>query len=297
MKNYEHLRAQCFMRRPSDLRFKENIPRMLYICKISPEVSKKYSRVMHSHENLIEIVLIYSGSSTYMIDGKMIDVKKGDLLIYNQGIVHDEMVFPKNQIGFFCIGIENLLLTRRGKNELTTKKLGYRFETGEEFDDLYSLYEMIYQNLAKEKANAENFCNDLAMALLEKAITVVGSGNNGKTDAEDLVDNAELLSRKVKEYIDEHYKEPVTVNDIGKALYLSPYYVAHIFKENSGYSPIQYLIRRRIGEAQTLLITTDMPIAQIALEVGFDNQSYFSIQFTKNVGMPPMKFRKNYVIP
>lgn len=64
----------------------------------------------------------------------------------------------------------------------------------------------------------------------------------------------------------------------------------------SGYSPVQYLLRRRIGEAQTLLITTELPITRIAEMVGYDTQSYFNLQFTKNVGMPPKKFRQNYIV-
>lgn len=64
----------------------------------------------------------------------------------------------------------------------------------------------------------------------------------------------------------------------------------------SGYSPVQYLLRRRIGEAQTLLITTDLSITRIAEMVGYDTQSYFNLQFTKNVGMPPNKFRQNYIV-
>ena len=64
----------------------------------------------------------------------------------------------------------------------------------------------------------------------------------------------------------------------------------------SGYSPIQYLLRRRIGEAQTLLITTDYSITENAGMVGYDTQSYFNMQFTKHVGMPPKKFRQNYIV-
>lgn len=50
---------------------------------------------------------------------------------------------------------------------------------------------------------------------------------------------------------------------------------------------MQYLLRRRIGEAQTLLITTELSVTRIAEMVGYDSSSYFNLQFTKNVGMPP----------
>ena len=59
---------------------------------------------------------------------------------------------------------------------------------------------------------------------------------------------------------------------------------------------MQYLLRRRIGEAQTLLITTDYSITTIAGMVGYETHSYFNSQFTKHVGMSPMKYRQNYIV-
>ena len=105
-----------------------------------------------------------------------------------------------------------------------------------------------------------------------------------------------ILGRRIKDYIDKHYMEPITLQSMGEALHISPYYLSHVFKQMSGYSPVQYLLRRRIGEAQTLLITTDLSITRIAEMVGYDTQSYFNLQFTKNVGMPPNKFRQNYIV-
>ena len=61
------------------------------------------------------------------------------------------------------------------------------------------------------------------------------------------------------------------------------------------YSPLQYVLRRRIGEAQTLLITTDLPVTRIAAQVGYDNPSHFNAQFAKAVGMAPRTFRREYV--
>ena len=58
---------------------------------------------------------------------------------------------------------------------------------------------------------------------------------------------------------------------------------------------MQYIINRRIGEAQNLLINTDYSITQIADKVGYDNPSYFNMLFTKLIGMSPGKFRKHLV--
>ena len=98
------------------------------------------------------------------------------------------------------------------------------------------------------------------------------------------MDEPPILGRRIKEYIDKHYMEPITLQSMGEALHISPYYLSHVFKQMSGYSPVQYLLRRRIGEAQTLLITTDLSITHIAEMVGYDTQSYFNLQFTKKCG-------------
>ena len=95
---------------------------------------------------------------------------------------------------------------------------------------------------------------------------------------------------------DDYIVKPITLQSMGEAMHISPYYLSHVFKEMSGYSPVQYLLRRRIGEAQTLLITTELSVTRIAEMVGYDSSSYFNLQFTKNVGMPPNKYRHNYIV-
>ena len=298
MKKYEKMNVQCYVKRPIEMTFQNNVPRLLYICKNSPEFNGKYARVMHSHDNQMEVVLVYSGKSRCLIDDRIYEVKKGDLMIYNQGIVHDEMAGLEmaDEFGYYCIGLDNFHLADKEQNTLTNAEQGYLFHTGSDFRDLCQMYEMIFQNLTKNTPGVEAFCNAMTQCLMEKVITVTGAAKENALITQTSKDNTLVLSRRIKEYMDENYKEQLTISDIGKALFLSPYYVAHVFKDASGYSPIQYLLRRRIGEAQNLLLETDMPIAQIALEVGFDNQSYFSIQFTKNVGMPPLQFRKNYLV-
>lgn len=96
-----------------------------------------------------------------------------------------------------------------------------------------------------------------------------------------------FLGRSIKEYIDEHYCEPLTMHQICTDLKLSESYVSHAFKDMLGYSPMQYVMRRKIGEAQTLLISTDYSITKIAQTVGYDSPSHFNQRFLKYVGISP----------
>ena len=290
------LNVQCFVEKEVKTIFRdsgENHPKLLYVSEIRPDAST-HPRVMHAHEEFVELILICSGSSEYLIHDKKVVIQAGDLLVYNAGVVHDEISGPDMEVGSYCVAVGGLHMPGLRENALIPDDAGYVFPTGKYFNDLKALFEMMFRNLAAGEPQAELFCSTLMHALLVAVLTVTDSVNIPK---EKPVDEPHILGRRIKEYIDKHYMEPITLHSMGEALHISSYYLSHVFKQMSGYSPVQYLLRRRIGEAQTLLITTDLSITRIAEMVGYDTQSYFNLQFTKNVGMPPNKFRQNYIVP
>ena len=287
------LNVQCFVKKDFQSVFVgENDPKLLYVSEIRPDAST-HPRVMHAHEDFVEIILICSGSSEYLIHDKKYFIRPGDLLVYNAGVVHDEISGPDIEIGSYCVAIGGLHMPGLKPNMLIPADEGYVFPTRRSFGDLRILFEMMFRNLASGEPRAEAFCSSLMHALLVKVLAVTEGADAAD---EKPVEEPPILGRRIKEYIDRHYMEPITLQSMGGALHISPYYLSHVFKQMSGYSPVQYLLRRRIGEAQTLLITTDLPITRIAEMVGYDTQSYFNLQFTKNVGMPPNKFRQNYIV-
>lgn len=287
------LNVQCFVKRDVRPVFTgENKPRLLYVSEIRPDASA-HPRVMHAHADAVELILICSGSSEYLIHDKKVVIKAGDLLVYNAGVVHDEVSGPDMEVGSYCVGVGGLHMPGLRENALISDEKGYVFPTGRYFEDMKELFVMMFRNLAAGEPHAELFCTSLLHALLVSVLTVTeGVGETRENPA----DEPHILGSRIKDYIDRHYMEPITLQSMGEALRISPYYLSHVFKQMSGYSPVQYLLRRRIGEAQTLLITTELSVARIAEMVGYDSQSYFNLQFTKNVGMPPSRYRHNYIV-
>ena len=286
------LNVQCFVKKEIPPVFTgENQPRLLYVADIPPRASI-HPRILHAHEDFVEIILIASGESEYLIHNKRQAIRAGDLLVYNAGVVHDEVSGPDTEIGSYCVAVGGLHMPSLRENALLPEDAGHVFSTGRQFGDLCALCSMMFRSLSTGEPNAEAFCNSLMQALLMKVLALA----ERRTVRPAPEDEPHTLGYRVKEYIDAHYMEPITLQSIGDALHFSPYYLSHIFKEMSGYSPIQYLLRRRIGEAQTLLITTDLSVSKIAELVGYETQSYFNLQFTKHVGIPPKRFRENYVV-
>lgn len=97
---------------------------------------------------------------------------------------------------------------------------------------------------------------------------------------------------RIKEYIDAHYLEELKLSTIASALHVSTYYLSHTFKDLTGDSPLQYIIKRRMDAAQNLLLTTNYSITDIAMRCGYNNSNYFQYVFNHLIGMPPGKYWK-----
>ena len=100
------------------------------------------------------------------------------------------------------------------------------------------------------------------------------------------------VSAEILAWLNEHYMEKITLQDVADSLSLSPGYVSHTFKDRFGYPPMQYVNYLRIGRAQVRLIESNDKIANIAMDVGFNNIGNFNRTFLSLVGLTPRDFRK-----
>lgn len=93
-------------------------------------------------------------------------------------------------------------------------------------------------------------------------------------------------------YINNNFERDLSLGSIAKYVFLSPSYFIRAFKDETGISPINYLLKIRIERAKELLRETDSKISDIALNVGFSNQQRFNEIFKKNARMTPLQYRK-----
>lgn len=93
-------------------------------------------------------------------------------------------------------------------------------------------------------------------------------------------------------YIHSRYTEDLSLASLAKEFYISSYYLSHQFKRVTGFTLTDYISMTRVRNAQTLLLTTDVPITEIALQSGFKSFSQFNRAFNKFLQMSPSKFRK-----
>ncbi len=100
------------------------------------------------------------------------------------------------------------------------------------------------------------------------------------------------LITEAMEYIKENYNKELTLDEVAQSVFISPYYLSHLFKDELGKTFVEYLTEVRINEAKKLLKNTKKSITRIAEEVGYYDSSYFSKVFKKQEGMTPQQYRR-----
>jgi AraC family transcriptional regulator len=97
--------------------------------------------------------------------------------------------------------------------------------------------------------------------------------------------------QRVRDYVEAHLDEDLSLTILSGIACLSPYHFSRSFKEAAGVGPQRYVIQRRIERTKTLLRGTHQPLALIALEAGFPDQSHFTTTFRREIGVTPGQFR------
>lgn len=99
--------------------------------------------------------------------------------------------------------------------------------------------------------------------------------------------------RKVEDYVAEHFAEEISIEQLADLLEMSSSHFAHVFKDSTGMTPLQFVTRQRITRAQQLIRETSRSLIDVGLDVGYTSPSHFAQVFRRVVGVTPTKFRNS----
>ncbi|MDO4269371.1 MAG: AraC family transcriptional regulator [Eubacteriales bacterium] len=274
-----HKQPSCF---PAD-----HPPRLAYVCLWTFE-NGTMARTMHRHSDICEVLLTVEGRGVHTINGQRYRTERGDLLIYNSSVVHEDNSQPGCSERTYCCGVENLHLTGLAENCLLPRGAELRLRTGARFSEFETMFRLIYEHTAQPRLHSNEIAQQLLLSLL---LMIMQLGHEAAESERPESAQVDLM----RGYIDTHYAEDISLEQIAAQAGISAYYASHLFKEYCGYSPMQYTIRRRIGEAQSLLLLSSMSVTQIAAQTGFDSPNHFSTIFSKHTGYSPSAYRKTFL--
>lgn len=269
-----------------------------------------YTYTKHTHLRLnrhdyFEVLYVSHGEIAFQIHSQNFDVKAGDMIIVGRSLFHRPTKYgsqlnkaialyflPKAVMGMEGSGedVEYLmpfLAQGVGFPHLLAAKTGVPAKVLE-------LIKLIYAELP-----AQSIRGRLNVKTYLKMILVL-LGNHyadHRTELSEFCCREESIRRlrPVLNFIDEHFPEPITVSDAASIARMSKSHFIRFFANVIGQPFIAYITNLRVTKAERLLAATDIPIAELSLQVGFCDQSYFGKVFRKSIGMSPARYRRQFV--
>lgn len=101
---------------------------------------------------------------------------------------------------------------------------------------------------------------------------------------------AKYQLRRAIDFIHDNLEKDISLNVLASAVGISPFHFARLFKQSTGLAPHQYLLRCRVERARRMLVGSDASIADIAVRLGFCDQSHLALHFKRVYGVTPKKF-------
>ena len=231
----------------------------------------------HTH-GICELIFLKSGNISALIGEKSYKMPKDSLVFFRTNIPHriridgseiyerHNILFDENKIAngiFHKLPKELDVINCNGKRQIQEifEKIDFYFGKLEEED---------YKNLVK------NLVEELLYNLYAEPIEEF---NVNQSHVHPIIQSA-------VEYINNHYKEPVTIDDISREVCVTKSHLHHIFMENMKISPKKYINMKRLSKAQQLIAMGEKP-TEIYTECGFSDYGTFFRNYTKHFGFTP----------
>ena len=292
------------------------------------KTSKSAGESMHDTH---ELLYMRDGESELKIEGKKVQLRKGDIFIIRPHMVHALLSTSKKAeilslyFGFIPSNSDITMASIAGSSgsrktskvnktgpTLPLPKLAQtslesfmQFATEGEEDmskdpyfvvsgsykrDVADISERIISEMGEDKQS-----KDLMLQLLTVELMIVLSRTMRSEWEESLrvkTGKAKELVFIAKNFIDTNYDRGITVTDAASYVFLSQGYFTRAFVHEMGMSPMNYLMKKRIERACSLLENNEIKVSAISLQSGFSSPQRFNVAFRKLMGMTPMEYRK-----
>lgn len=232
--------------------------------------------IPHWHEAM-ELLYFTSGGGTAFIDGSSFHVKAGDLVVSGFGSMHSMQEVEANT-QYNCLILDPSLC------ELT----GFQPEQLQITPHVHDREAALkIEHITWEFQNKQtHYKNAIKLEIAALLIYLMRCHASDSAAREKTLDSKTGMVKQVIAFLQEEYRQPLSLPDLAARTGFSHYYLCHTFREVTGYSISQYLNMLRCNNAQKLLFS-GWSVSEAALSCGFENLSYFTRMYKRCIGHAP----------
>ena len=251
----------------------------------------RYEMTLHWHKEF-EIVRVISGELYLYADncGKLLG--EGDIVFLRGGVMHRA---ETRDAVYECVVFDLNMLTRHGSDRVNTHILPILLSEVDILSDGAAESRVLSDAVARlfGALRDEGDCYELMAysAAFEIIYLLYNEGRINLPKRNISAAHQKEMMTTLIEWIEKNYDTKITLHTLATFVNLNEQYLCRIFREYTGYSPIDFTNRLRIERAATLLANEGKNVTEAALEVGFNDMSYFSKMFSRYIGETPRKYR------
>lgn len=237
-----------------------------------------YNVKRSSFDSLL-VMHVVEGQLDFIVDNKLFSAGKGETAIINCFGEHEYYTNKTLQSvwlhfdGPNCLEIYKNIIQNEGNIIRSTNP-----------DIIRRQINTVYESL---KNDLPYFEMDVSLEIY-KLVTALWHPKKAGIEFTDHQELADLA----KKYISDNLQSSFKVEDVAKELHISVSYFHRVFKEQTGFTPYDYILTARLNKSKDLLQKTNLTIKEIAFKTGFNSESNFVYFFKKNTGSSPKRFRK-----
>ena len=253
-----------------------------------PEIAWNFP--LHLHDNFLEISLIVNGEACVEYDHEEYYVRRGDLVIKNANVLHSEISSLKEPIEQYCVAVSGVHIPGLPPDSLLPDGMSPVLQTGDAFEFLLHNCRFQRQLLSRRKTSEYEsvFKSSVSTCLMMCALLINDAGSRTS------VKKYSSTIQDVLKYSNENYSKPLSLDELSDRFLISPYHLSRKFKQEVGSTINQYILNRRLGEAERMLAYETTPIKTISERCGYSSLQYFYSSFKKSTGMTPVEMRELY---
>lgn len=237
-----------------------------------------------------EFVLILGGKGSFTLEDRVCPVRKGQLFYFYPGLVHSGDTDQDDPMHFYAVHFEfDTVSVTEGRRAYGSAVKKLPLPGVSMVSNPHRCTEMLkglYTAWSEKRPGYGMRCRSLLLAFIDEAVNRF-YGDEPSHMNRMRVDTA-------IDYMVSRFSQPMTLDDLCRQVKLSPTYFSFIFKQYTGYSPMQYLNRIRVDRAKDILLNSECRIRDAAVQAGFSDEFYFSRQFRKQEGISPTEFVRKY---
>lgn len=241
---------------------------------------------IHWHEG-IELIYITKSSCKILNGSEIIKAEKGDLVVINSEDLHTVMCDQdaKTPGEYICYIMKHEFCDEMGFN--ITENIVQKKLRDDRVDEIFAVIEKeIHQKL--------NYQTESIKISLLQVLLILFRDYISDSYVEQKKSDKIKLTKKTVKFIRKNFNKSITMEDIENHCGYSRFYLSRIFKDVTSKTIISYLNEVRVDKSKDMLRTTAMSINEIALNCGFESQSYFGKVFKKHTGCSPVEYRAKF---